>query len=30
MNIDLLGFLPALLPVALSPDASFTLVMNSA
>ena len=30
MNIDLLGFLPALLPVALSPGASFTLVMNSA
>jgi len=30
MTSDLLGFLPALLPVALSPGASFTLVMNSA
>lgn len=30
MEINLLGFMPALLPVALSPGASFTLVMNSA
>ena len=30
MDINLLGFMPALLPVALSPGASFTLVMNSA
>jgi len=30
MAIDYAGFLPALLPVALSPGASFTLVMNSA
>lgn len=30
MDINLLGFLPALLPVALSPGASFTLVMSSA
>lgn len=30
MAIDFAGFLPALLPVALSPGASFTLVMNSA
>lgn len=30
MSINLLGFLPALLPVALSPGASFTLVMSGA
>lgn len=30
MDVNILGFLPALLPVALSPGASFTLVMNSA
>ena len=30
MDINLLGFLPALLPVALSPGASFTLIMSSA
>lgn len=30
MNINLLAFLPVLLPVALSPGASFTLVMSSA
>lgn len=30
MDINLLGFIPALLPVALSPGASFTLVMSSA
>jgi len=30
MDINLSGFIPALLPVALSPGASFTLVMNSA
>ncbi|MDR7343104.1 threonine/homoserine/homoserine lactone efflux protein [Pantoea alhagi] len=30
MDIDLIGFLPALLPVALSPGASFTLAINSA
>lgn len=30
MDINLLGFMPALLPVALAPGASFTLVMNSA
>lgn len=30
MNIHLLGFMPALLPVALSPGASFTLVMSAA
>ncbi|MGD8105434.1 LysE family translocator [Pantoea sp. FN0302] len=30
MNINLIGFLPALLPVALSPGASFTLAINSA
>ncbi|MGK3141711.1 LysE family translocator [Pantoea sp. C2G6] len=30
MDINLLGFMPALLPVALSPGASFTLVMGSA
>lgn len=30
MDINLFGFLPALLPVALSPGASFTLVMSSA
>lgn len=30
MDINLIGFLPALLPVALSPGASFTLAMNSA
>ena len=30
MDINLTGFLPALLPVALSPGASFTLVMSSA
>jgi threonine/homoserine/homoserine lactone efflux protein len=30
MDINLLGFMPALLPVALSPGASFTLVMSSA
>ena len=30
MDLNLLGFMPALLPVALSPGASFTLVMSSA
>ncbi|WCG82567.1 LysE family translocator [Pectobacterium sp. A5351] len=30
MEIDILGFIPALLPIALSPGASFTLAMNSA
>ncbi|MEJ4047067.1 LysE family translocator [Erwinia sp. SLM-02] len=30
MDVNLAGFLPALLPVALSPGASFTLAMNSA
>ncbi|MER0127075.1 LysE family translocator [Franconibacter daqui] len=30
MDINIVGFIPALLPVALSPGASFTLVMNSA
>jgi threonine/homoserine/homoserine lactone efflux protein len=30
MDINLAGFIPALLPVALSPGASFTLAMNSA
>lgn len=30
MDINILGFIPALLPVALSPGASFTLVMSSA
>ncbi len=30
MEINLIGFMPALLPVALSPGASFTLVMSSA
>ncbi|MBW1213769.1 LysE family translocator [Pantoea allii] len=30
MDIDVIGFVPALLPVALSPGASFTLVMSSA
>ncbi|GLR10717.1 hypothetical protein GCM10007905_34370 [Mixta theicola] len=30
MDIDPIGFLPALLPVALSPGASFTLALNSA
>lgn len=30
MDMNLLGFMPALLPVALSPGASFTLVMSSA
>lgn len=30
MDVNILGFMPALLPVALSPGASFTLVMNSA
>lgn len=30
MEINLLGFIPALLPIALSPGASFTLVMSSA
>ncbi|MCS3606241.1 LysE family translocator [Erwinia rhapontici] len=30
MDINLLGFMPALLPVALSPGASFTLVMSGA
>ena len=30
MEINLIGFLPVLLPVALSPGASFTLVMSSA
>ena len=30
MDINLTGFLPALLPIALSPGASFTLAMNSA
>nr|WP_283092969.1 LysE family transporter [Serratia rubidaea] len=30
MDINLPGFIPALLPVALSPGASFTLAMNGA
>ncbi|WP_380181187.1 LysE family translocator [Kalamiella sp. sgz302252] len=30
MDVNILGFMPALLPVALSPGASFTLVINSA
>lgn len=30
MDINISGFMPALLPVALSPGASFTLVMSSA
>lgn len=30
MDLNLLGFMPALLPVALSPGASFTLVMSGA
>ncbi|MEA9393659.1 LysE family translocator [Acerihabitans sp. TG2] len=30
MEINILGFMPVLLPVALSPGASFTLVMSSA
>ncbi|MCS3423905.1 threonine/homoserine/homoserine lactone efflux protein [Rahnella sp. BIGb0603] len=30
MDINLSGFFPALLPIALSPGASFTLAMNSA
>ncbi|WP_024558613.1 LysE family translocator [Franconibacter pulveris 1160] len=30
MDINIVGFIPALLPVALSPGASFTLAMNSA
>lgn len=30
MDINLLGFMPAVLPVALSPGASFTLIMSSA
>ncbi len=30
MDLNLVGFIPALLPVALSPGASFTLMMNSA
>lgn len=30
MNINVIDFLPVLLPVALSPGASFTLAMNSA
>lgn len=30
MEINLIGFLPALLPVALTPGASFTLAMSSA
>jgi len=30
MDMNIFGFMPALLPVALSPGASFTLVMNSA
>ena len=30
MDVNILGFMPALLPVAMSPGASFTLVMNSA
>ncbi|MBT0729980.1 LysE family translocator [Rosenbergiella nectarea] len=30
MDINFLGFMPALLPIALSPGASFTLVMSSA
>lgn len=30
MDINIAGFIPALLPVALSPGASFTLAMNSA
>lgn len=30
MDVNIFGFIPALLPVALSPGASFTLVMNSA
>ena len=29
MDVNIFGFMPALLPVALSPGASFTLVMNS-
>lgn len=30
MDIDVIGFIPVLLPVALSPGASFTLIMSSA
>ncbi|MBK0079241.1 MULTISPECIES: LysE family translocator [Kosakonia] len=30
MEINIMGFIPVLLPVALSPGASFTLAMNSA
>lgn len=30
MDVNISGFMPALLPVALSPGASFTLVMNNA
>lgn len=30
MDVNITGFIPALLPVALSPGASFTLAMNSA
>lgn len=30
MDVNIFGFMPALIPVALSPGASFTLVMNSA
>lgn len=30
MDINILSFMPALLPVALSPGASFTLIMNGA
>ncbi|MBD9644417.1 LysE family translocator [Pantoea sp. PNT02] len=30
MDVNIFGFMPALLPVALYPGASFTLVMNSA
>jgi len=30
MNIDILGFIPVLLPIALSPGTSFTLVISNA
>lgn len=30
MDINIIGFIPALLPIALSPGASFTLAMNNA
>lgn len=30
MDLNIFGFIPALLPVALSPGASFSLVMSSA